>query len=73
MLLMEYKPLVGMVKTANLDTVGNHYLLRMLESMLCWIFTVTHLPGKKDQIPIAMSWYPWEELAVVQLPTDEEV
>ena len=31
MLFTDHKPLVGLVKTVNLDSVGNHRLLCMLD------------------------------------------
>ena len=58
MLFTDHKPLVGPVKTVILDSVGNPRLLRMLERMLRWRFSVTHVPGKKNRIPYALSRYP---------------
>ena len=61
----DQKPLVGLVRTVNLDSVGNPRLLPMLERMLRWRFSVTHVPGKKNRIPDALSRYPWAELAAL--------
>ena len=50
----------------------------MLERMLCWRFSVTQVPGKKNRIPDALSRYPWAELAALavlgaEFPTEEEI
>ena len=77
-LFTDHKPLVGLVRTVNLDLVGNPGLLRMLERMLRWRFSATHVPGEKNMIPDALSCYPWAELAELavlgaEFLTEEEV
>ena len=72
------KHLVGLVKTVNLDWVGNPRLLCMSERMLRWRFGVTHIQGKKNRIPDALSTYPWAKLVVfavlgAEYPTKEEI
>ena len=68
----------GLVKLANLDLVGNPRLLCLLERMLRWKFSVTHFPGKKNRIPVALSRDPWDELAALvvldaEFHTEEEI
>ena len=51
------------MKTVNLNLVGNTRFLHMLERMLSWTLSVTHIPRKKNRILDALSHYPWAELA----------
>ena len=78
MLFTDHKPLVGLVRTVNLDSVGSPRLLPMLERMLRWRFSVTHIPGKKNRITDPLSRYIWAELAALALlvadfPTEKDI
>ena len=58
MLFTDHKPLVGLVKVADLVIPGNTKVLRMLQQMLRWRFSVTLVPGETKSLHDALLRFP---------------
>ena len=69
----DLKPLLGLVKQTDLETVTPR-LLRLMEKLLQWNFTIHNISGEKNAIPDDLSRFPWALAGVATMgPSSQEV
>ena len=70
---MDHKPLVKLFGDRRLGDIANPRLARIKEGTLRWEFTMTHIPGKLNFGPDALSGQ--QVMGVVEMsnPTDKEL
>ena len=58
LLLVEHKPLIGLLMTRELGNVDNPRLQHLAEKLLRWTFSIQHIAGAKNKGPDALSRFP---------------
>ena len=56
--LVDHKPLLGLLTTSNLGNIQNPRLLHLAERLLRWTFKIEHIPGASNFAPDALSRSP---------------
>ena len=55
---MDHKPLLGLLKSRNLEDIENPRLLHLAERLTKWTFDIKHIAGAQNHAPDALSRYP---------------
>ena len=58
LLLVDHKPLLGLLKSQNIGEIDNPRLLHLAERLLKWKFQIQHIAGAQNFAPDALSRYP---------------
>ena len=58
LVLVDHKPLLGLLTTRNLGDIENPRLLHLAERLLRWKFNIEHVAGAKNYAPDALSRSP---------------
>ena len=58
LILVDHKPLIGLLSTRNLGDIDNPRLLHLAERLLRWNFSIEHIAGAKNFAPDALSRSP---------------
>ena len=73
LILVDHKPLLGLLSSKNLDDIDNPRLLHLAERLIRWSFGIQHIAGAKNFAPDALSHYPARAMlnAVNSVKTDD--
>ena len=55
LLLVDHKPLLGLIKNREISEVANPRLARLIERTLRWSFIIEHIKGEKNHLSDALS------------------
>lgn len=58
LVLVDHKPLLGLLKSRNIGEIENTCLLHLAERLLRWKFNIQHVAGVKNFAPDALSRFP---------------
>ena len=58
LILVDHKPLNGLLTTRELGDVENPRLQHLAEKLLCWTITIQHIAGTANKGPDALSRFP---------------
>ena len=58
LVLVDHKPLIGLLQSRNLGEIDNPRLLHLVERLLRWKFSIKHIAGAQNFAPDALSRYP---------------
>ena len=58
LILVNHKPLLGLLKSRNIGEIENTRLLHLTEHLLTWKFYIQHIAGAKNFAPDALSRFP---------------
>ena len=61
LILVNHKPLIGLLSSRNLGEIENPRLLHLAERLLKWNFTIQHIAGAKNFAPDALSRSPTQD------------
>ena len=72
LLLVDHKPLLGLLKTRELGNIDNPRLQHLAEKLLPWSFDIQHISGSSNQAPDAFSRSPPQESGSLNV-IDQEI